>query len=149
MLRFLTVALVACAFAVPAVASGGLSCEANDSAAKLSVESGISNAGGGLFQLSGRLQLSNGAIARDLRDVSFERADATQFSYDGSTLRLVLYRERHTGEHATIKVSIDTKHTAGGGEYELAGTYEVAIHDYGASQEPVKFSGRAKCSLLY
>jgi hypothetical protein len=149
MLRFLTVVLAACAFVVPASASGGLACEVNDSAAKLRVESGISSAGGGLFQLSGRLQLSNGAIARDLRDVSFEKANATQYSYDGSALRLVLYRERQTGEHATLKVSIDTKHFAGGDDYELAGTYKVTIHDFGASREFVEFSGRAKCDLLY
>ena len=81
--------------ATPALASGGFSCEADDAAAKFTIEAGLSRgAGNGLFNFRGELELRGKDVAEDFRKSVFEPANLMQHWIDGKDLRLELYRER-------------------------------------------------------
>lgn len=145
--------LILCAglFAVsvfPAFASGGLSCEAEGGAAKITVESGVTRGmGSPVFNFRGSAVISDKAIAEDLRTTAFTDDHLAQYWLDGEDLRLVLYREREGDKpHGYVEITVLTK--ADGDEGGYAGTYELTAYD-GTGDDPegktVKLEGKIGC----
>jgi hypothetical protein len=132
----------------PAFASGGISCEAEDGAAKIAVESGVTRGmGSPVFNFRGSAVISDKAIAEDLRTTAFTDDHLAQYWLDGEDLRLVLYREREGDKpHGYVEITVLTK--ADGDEGGYAGTYELTAYD-GTGDDPegktVKLEGKIGC----
>ena len=130
----------------PAVASGGLSCSAEDEAVTLEVDAGMSRGmGGALFSLSGSAAIRDDSVRADLRETEFDLAHRAQYWFDGAGLKLLLYRE--TGDdaaHGYVTVRIDAARSdeEGGfaGDY-LVSVYDVEKEDGGGA----RFSGAVSC----
>jgi len=112
----------------PTFASGGLSCEVEDKAVKLLVESGVTRGmGGPVFNFRGTLEVLDEAVAGDFRRISFDQAHLPQYWLDGDELRLLLYREREGDKpHGYVHFVIETK-SVDEGSYE--GTYGLTVFD--------------------
>jgi hypothetical protein len=96
--------------AAPAMASGGLSCEGEDSRAKIFVESGMGRSIPGSFlNFQGKIEFSDKSIADDLRTMDIKREDLAENWLDDKTLKLHIYRER-TGDvpHGYVDLVINT-----------------------------------------
>lgn len=133
---------------VPAFASGGLSCEAEDGSAKIAVESGVTRGmGSPVFNFRGSAEVSDKTIAEDLRTTTFTDEHLAQYWLDSEDLRLVLYREREGDKpHGYVEITVLTK--AEGDEGSYAGTYALTVFD-GTGDDPegktVKFEGKIGC----
>jgi hypothetical protein len=140
--------LVATLAAGPALAAGGLSCEAKDKAVKFSVESGVTHGmGGPVFNFRGTLEVLDKAVAKDLRKISFSQAELTQYWLDADDLRLLLYRER-TGDkpHGYVSIEIKTK-SVDEGSYR--GRYGLTVFDTTEGSEGegkmINHEGKVSC----
>jgi len=70
----------------PALASGGLSCEAKGKQATLQVESGVTRGmGSPLFNFRGSAQIAARAVAPDLRKIAFSQENVAQYWLDEGT----------------------------------------------------------------
>ena len=135
-----------------AAASGGLSCEAEDAAVTLAIDSGITRGmGGPLFQFSGRVEIRDAGVAADLGATDFAQKHVPQYWFDGNTLKLLLYREREgDAPHGYVTVVIETEST-GDDEGGYAGDYRVSVYDMTDAKSgeaaTADFAGAVSCMV--
>jgi len=146
-MRF-AIAFAATLVALPAAASGGLSCQAEDDRVRLTVESGMTRGmGAPLFNFRGRLDVVNGEVRDVLRSTRFEREHVPQYWLDADGLKLRLYRETESGPHAYVEAAIIAGFDAE--TEELNGEYSIVIYDVGeddaAEARTVELSGPVSC----
>ncbi len=130
----------------PALASGGLSCEAKGRQASFEVQSGITRGmGSPLFSFRGSIRIAGKQVAADLRTLSFRQENVAQYWLDGRELRLVLYREREgSNPHGYVQVTLLARAT--GGEGEFKGSYSLTAFDTTGDRERTqKAEGRVTC----
>ena len=115
--------------ASPAIASGGLSCAADDEKAKFMIESGVTRGlGSPVFNFRGEINILDKAVADDLRKTSFDGTHLAQYWLDGANLNLHLYRERQGDKpHGYVDLVITTQPGDDGGSFH--GGYELSVFD--------------------
>lgn len=135
-----------------AAASGGLSCEAEDAAVTITIESGITRGmGSPLFEFSGRVAIRDAGVAADLRTTDFARQHVPRYWLDENALKLGLYREREgDAPHGYVAVTIETEST-GDDEGGYAGDYRVSVYDMPGTQSgeaaTAEFAGAVSCMV--
>jgi hypothetical protein len=139
-------ATVAMSFvAMPAVASGGLSCESEGGAATIVVESGVTRGmGSPVFNFRASVDIDDLSVAADLRMLEFDDEHLAQYWLDGEELKMVIYRER-TGDAPHGYVEIVMRTTAGEeGSYD--GSYALTVFDVtGGEGKTVTLDGSVSC----
>jgi len=137
--------------AVPADASAGLSCEADDKAVKLSVEAGFSRGlGDDVFSFKGNLAILTPGAPADFRTIEFEKDNLTQRWIDSRNLKLRIYRERAGEPHGYVDIVIEAWPRKGD-EIEFRGGYLLTIFDIpkpGADGKTSTLKGRVNCSVV-
>jgi hypothetical protein len=134
-----------------ASASGGISCSADDAAAKFELMAGVTRGmGGPVFSFQGDVEILDQTVAEDLRKLSFERSHLAQYWLDGEELRLLLYRERDGDKaHGFVELTIRTKVKGEADEGVYDGTYELQVFDTGDSSsaegKTQSFPGTVSC----
>lgn len=133
--------------ATPALASGGLSCEASGNGAVIAVESGVTRGmGGPLFNFRGTSEFASKEVEADLGKQSYADEHVAQYWLDGKDLRLVLYREREGDKpHGYVEITILTKQVEEG-SYE--GSYELTAFDTTGSDEGRRLELKGKISCF-
>ncbi|MBX3570373.1 MAG: hypothetical protein KF914_20090 [Rhizobiaceae bacterium] len=128
-MRAAMASIVMLACAGPAFASGGLSCEAKDEAARIEVESGVTRGmGGPVFNFRGSSEFVSEKVEADLGKQGYTDEHLAQYWLDGEELRLLLYRERDGDKpHGYVEITIRTKQIDDEGTY--AGSYELSAFD--------------------
>ena len=145
-MRAITIAMLM--LATPALASGGFSCEADDAAAKFTIEAGLSRgAGNGLFNFRGELELRDKDVAEDFRKSVFEPANLMQHWIDGKDLRLEVYRERSGDKpFAELTLLIEAVLVEEG---SYAGPYSLRLMDMtgdtSSEGRTITIEGKATC----
>ena len=126
-----TIALLAFALGVsPAMASGGLSCTADDDKVGFDIQAGVTRGmGGPVFSLTGELTIKGGDVAADLAKTAFARDNLAQYWLDGEELRLLLYKERAEGEFGSVELTIKTKTLGEEDEGSYAGEYALNVFE--------------------
>ena len=130
----------------PAMASGGISCEADDGNARISTSGGVSRGmGGALFSFDGSLEVNDPEIAEDLRKVEFAREHVAQYWLDGDGLKLKLYREREgDAPHGYVEATILSA-TSG----EDTGSFRIEVYDMtdvtDGEAKTASLSGKISC----
>ncbi len=132
-----------------AMATGGLSCVAEDDAVVMALDGGVSRGmGSALFSFTGRIELRSSDVAEDLRVSEFSREHVAQYWLDGDTLKLRLYREREGAPHGYVEAIVETMMDDDGNDQ---GEYIVAVYDMtdaiDGEVEPVQFTGAVACSV--
>lgn len=125
---------------LPAAASGGIGCEAEDASVKFSAESGVSRGmGGAFFNLKASLDIAMEGVPADLRKLTLD--DALTHSWlDGDELKLQFYVERQEGDFASVDFIVETTTIEEG---STAGTYVLTV--YGSGAEALSAEGRVSC----
>lgn len=147
-MRMILTSLAFLAGILPAAASGGLDCSADDKTVKMEMHGGVTRGmGGPLFQFEGSVQITDKAVADDLRSTKFEMDHVAQYWFDDKALNLGLYRERDAEKaHGYVDVTIRTHPSDDEGSY--VGTYEISVFDTtDSTSEPkdAKLSGKVEC----
>lgn len=147
-MRRLLPALAATVLTSPAMASGGLSCDASDQTVEIVIQSGITRGmGSPLFQFQGEIEIKNPAVSDTLRKTTFGREHVPQYWIDDEGLKLMLYRETETGPHGYVQLKIITGHD----EDDLTwdGEYAVNVSDVSgkgpSDPEFLEYSGPIRC----
>lgn len=130
-----------------AAASGGIWCDLEDKAVRISINSGVTHGmGGPLFNFDGKLEILDKTVPADLRKTEFRDAHVPQYWLDGTDLRLLLYREREGDKpFGSVELTILTK---ADDEGSYAGRYTLDVSDSSdASSEGKswKFEGDISC----
>jgi hypothetical protein len=137
--------------AIPAHASEGLSCEASDKAAKLSIGAGISRGvGSGFFSFKGELDILAPGTPKDFRKLAFGRDHLTQQWLDDRNLKLRIYREREGEPDGYVEIVIEAWPKKNSEDLEFRGGYLLTIFDIpkaGADGKTTILKGRINCSL--
>jgi hypothetical protein len=142
--------VVACKLAatVPAMASGGLGCNAEDQSVKLLIESGVTRGmGSPIFNFRARLEILGKNVAEDLRKIEFSQEHVAQYWLDAQSLKLLLYRERDAGKpHGLVELTIDTR---ADDEGSYVGPYRLTVFDTAGDTtgegKTVNLEGKADC----
>jgi len=130
----------------PAMASGGISCEADDGKARISISGGVPRGmGSALFSFNGLVELSDTAVAEDLRKIEFGREHVAQYWLDRDGLKLKLYREREGDvPHGYVEATIISP-TSG----EERGSFRVEAYEMtdatDGEAKTASFSGKISC----
>jgi hypothetical protein len=141
----LIVSLLACS---PAFASGGLSCDAEDEAVKISIGGGVTRGmGGSLFSFEGFVELRSAAVPEDRRHAPFQREHVAQYWLDERSLNLRLYRERGADmPHGYVELALMTQ--AGvDDEGTYGGRYELTIYDVDRNEGELRLEGPVSCMV--
>lgn len=128
-----------------AAASGGLSCDVEDKAARISVESGVTRGmGSPVFNFRASVQVLDPAVSEDLRKTGFD--GPVQYWLDNRNLRLVLYREREGDKpHGYVELTILTE-AGDDDEGVYGGDYKLAVFDYATgTDQSWAFEGKIGC----
>ena len=144
MVRLLGMALMS-VLTMPALASGGLSCETQGGAATVMVESGVTRGmGSPVFNFRASVDIADLSVAEDLRKLEFGDEHLAQYWLDGEELKMVIYRER-TGEapHGYVEIVM---RTAAGEEGSYEGSYTLNAFDMTDGEgKTVTFDGTVSC----
>lgn len=136
-------------FAMPAMASGGISCSVDDGKAKLELNGATSRGmGAAFFSFGAELVLADPEINEDLRKITFERAHLAQNWHDEKELKLRLYRERDGDKpHGYVELLIDTELSEEG---IFKGHYVADVYDMTDTKDSMaktaKIEGAVECS---
>lgn len=131
-----------------AFASGGIWCNADDTAVTFDVGAGVTRGmGGPTFNFRGDLEIKARPAGDSLRKTVFEDSNLTQYWLDGQELRLNIYREHEVAQKFnSVELTILTK-TSDEGVYD--GQYTLAVYDAAADTEqdgkPVEVTGKVFC----
>jgi hypothetical protein len=115
--------------AIPAAASGGLSCNVEDQSVKIVLESGVTRGmGSPVFNFAGSLEILDKTVVEDLRKSEFKDEHLAQYWLDYKSLKLLLYRERAGDKpHGYVELTIETQ--AGDEENTYNGSYKLVVFD--------------------
>jgi hypothetical protein len=148
-MRIVTAFAILAISAGNAMASGGLSCTVESNDLAMSLDGGVARGmGSALSSFSGKLEISSPGVGEDLRVTEFSREHVAQYWLDGEALKLRLYRERESGPHGYVEVSVET---AIGEERGGEGKYLISTHDmtnaFDGEAEPIRLTGPIACSV--
>jgi len=125
---------------LPAMASGGIACDAKDDQAAIAISSAVTRGmGSPLFNFTGSLKTHLNGIGEDLRSLSYEKDNVVQWWLDGEQLNLLLYVERQDEPFGSTELSITTR-AVDEGAYE--GEYAVVSYDADVRAE---VTGKISC----
>lgn len=146
-MRALVVLTLLLAGLMPAHASGGFSCEAQDASVKFEAGGGMGRSvGASLFNFNGEINVKLKGAPADFRDVKLKDSDVSQRWIDGKEVRLQLYREREEGLFGYVNLEILTKRVDEGsyvGRYEL--TISHVESEKATEAKTFKARGKVKC----
>ena len=146
-MRSVLVALTLATIATPALASGGIWCNAEDKAVRLSVESGMTRSiGGGFFNFRAGLDIRLPGTPKDFRSLKLDENDLPHHWIDDKEIKLLLYRERSEEPFGWVHLVIDTKAVDEG---SYAGTYTLTLSNLEPGQSEAKettATGPIECS---
>lgn len=130
-----------------AQASGGIGCEGRAGKTKFSIQSGVTRGmGSPVFQFAGTIETTEKAIQPDLRKVRLNDDQLAQYWLDGKELRMVLYKERATGDHGYVELTMLTKSV---GEGSYAGRFDILYYetkgDASGEGKTLKAAGKVSC----
>lgn len=133
-----------------ALASGGVSCEADDKNLTLSIESGVTRSmGSPVFNFRAEAALKLAKTPADMKTTAFEQANLAQYWLDGKDLRLVLYREREGDKpHGYVEITVLTKAKGEEDEGTYEGTYELTVFDGTGDGDPLMLDAKGKVSCF-
>lgn len=145
--RILALAALACLAAVPAQATGGISCTTEDRGAKFTIGSPIGRSTGGAFyQFGGELELRIANAAADFRKVTFTKDHLTQSWFDGRDLRMHVHFEREGEPHGTIDLTVEARGNADAETWR--GRYVLSVGEtVNGEFRSRRITGRASCSV--
>lgn len=151
MSRITIIPLALSLFASPAMASGGLSCTADDGKVGFDIQAGVTRGmGGPVFSLAGELTIKGGDVAADLAKTKFERDNLAQYWLDGEELRLLLYKERAEGEFGSVELTVRTKALGEEDEGSYAGDYALQVFEStgegSGDSRTTDFAGKVECT---
>lgn len=131
-----------------AFASGGLSCETEKGETRIELGGGVTRGlGGPLFNFRGSAEVTDAAVADDLKRTSFEQEHVRQYWLDQNELRLGIYREREADkEFGYVELVVMTKSTDEEGTF--AGDYVLTVSDMTGQSSEAKtktFKGELSC----
>lgn len=127
----------------PACASGGVWCDVDDGAVTFSVHAATTRGSGAVFDLEGKVELKGTNASGEWANTAFSRNDLAQFWFDGSELRLLLYKE-NTGEPFS-DLTVEIRASSGDDEDGYDGRYSLRVYradDAGT----VELEGEVSCS---
>ena len=107
------------AAAVPASASGGLWCDAEDQSLKFEASTGVTRGTGAFFQFKGMLEVKLDGVPEDLRNLPLDGMLIHSW-LDADEAKLQFYFERRDGEFASVDLTVETERVEEGeyrGEY--------------------------------
>ena len=145
--RLLALPLLACLSATPALASGGVLCEADDRGAKFSIGSPVGRStGGALYQFSGEIEVRGPTVAEDFRKITLAREHLTQSWFDARELKMHVHFEREAEPHGTVDLTVEVR---GPREAETwRGRYVLSIGEtVNGEFRSRRITGRATCSV--
>ncbi len=129
MKRCLAAAFTLAAFSIPASASSGFSCEAEDkNVAKLVIEGATPRSGGSLINFGAALEIEAG------RAIEFKRPDVKGFTWNASALKVRIAKRAN---NESVEVVVDAMRNKND-EGEYTGSYAVRAGK-------LTRSGRVKC----
>jgi hypothetical protein len=145
--RILALAALACLSAVPAQATGGISCNAEDRSAKFSIGSPIGRStGGAFFQFEGTLEVRVANVAEDFRKVTFIKEHLTQSWFDARDLKMHVHFEREGEPHGTIDLTVEARGNADAETWR--GRYTLSIGESVDGEfRTRRVTGRVSCSV--
>jgi len=124
------------AAAAPAVASGGIGCEATDQNLSFQTDIGMTRGSGGFFSIRTALDVALPGIPDDLRKLSLENALLHSW-VDGDEIKLHFYVERQEGPFASLDFVIETTMMEEG---DYRGGYVLTVYE--AQDDMAPDSGR-------
>ncbi|WP_439573715.1 hypothetical protein [Phreatobacter sp.] len=145
--RLIALTALALLSAMPAHASGGISCTADDRASKFTIGSPIGRStGGAFFQFEGTLELRAANVAEDFRKVSFIKEHLTQSWFDARDLKMHVHFEREGEPHGTIDLTVEARGNADAGTWR--GRYVLSIGETVDGEfRSRRITGRVACSV--
>ena len=138
---------LACLSSAPALATGGISCEAEDRSAKFTIGSPIGRSTGGAFyQFAGELELRIANVANDFRKVTFTKDHLTQSWFDARDLKMHVHFEREGEPHGTIDLTVEARGNADAETWR--GRYALTIGEtVNGEFRTRRIAGRVSCSV--
>jgi len=132
-------------------ATAGVSCRAKDASVKFGLTAAFGRGlGGGMANFGAVLQILRGA-PEDLRNVRFEREEASQVWFYDRDLKFQLHHERPSGGPAGyVDLVVETRQSRGDeslyrGGYVLRATYTDATA--GVHEKSLELRGRVQCGV--
>lgn len=113
------------AASIPATASGGLSCEADDADVRFAVATGVSHTIGSFFNFRVTLEIAVDGVPAELRSLELDRDALIHSWLDADEARLWLHHERAAGDFASVDLVIETEAAGEDGDYR--GTYRLTV----------------------
>lgn len=134
------------AASVPAAASGGLGCEAEDANLRFSIDTAVSRGmGGAFFNLRASLDIAVEGVPDDLRKLTLD--DALTHSWlDGDEVKLQFYVEREEGDFASVDFTVETR--AAGEDGEHRGDYALTVFAAGSGGDPQTLSAQGAVACM-
>ena len=145
--RILALAALACLSAIPAKATGGVSCTAEDRGAKFTIGSPVGRStGGAFFQFEGELALRGANVAEDFRKVTLGKDHLTQSWFDARDLKMHVHFERSGEPHGTIDLTVEARGNADAETWR--GRYVLSIGEtVNGEFRTRRLTGRVSCSV--
>lgn len=151
-MRFILAALSLVLTASAASASGGIGCEASDTAVKLTIQSGVTRGmGSPLFQFQAEAEVLDPKAPEHLRKTAYTDENVSQYWLDGESLKMVLYRETEGDlPHGYVMVTILTTTSDNPDDEGIYnGEYQLSVYDVGtdSAAEPlqIEHNGTVSC----
>jgi autotransporter translocation and assembly factor TamB len=146
--RLLASTLLAClACASPALASGGVSCTAEDRGAKFSIGSPVGRStGGALYQFAGEIEVRGPSVAEDFRKITLAASHLTQSWFDARDLKMHVHFEREAEPHGTVDLTVEVRGRAEAPTWR--GRYTLSIGETVDGEfRTRRITGRVTCSV--
>lgn len=119
---------------LPAAATGGLWCNADDGNLTFAARTGLSDGiNGGFLNFAADLQIKLAGVPSDLRSLHFDQAAISQRWLDVKDFKLRLYRERDSGPSAYAVLVVLTTAVSEGA---YRGHYELSIFAMKSADDP-------------
>ena len=132
----------------PAVATGGLWCNADDATLTLAVQSGLGHGiDQGFLRFSADLQIKLDGVPADFRKLHLGKDGISQSWLDNDEFKLRLYRQRERGPSGYVVIDLATK-AAAEGDYRGRYTLTVFAMEASTASKPKSWeqSGAVTCS---
>jgi hypothetical protein len=134
----------------PAVASGGLFCNAEDGSLTFSVQAGLTRGNGAFFNFRGELHARQPDVPKELRDLKLASRDLIQHWLDEREAKLLIYRERTAAPYGSVSLRVETRHADTDEEGSYEGSYVLTVSYVegkpGSEAKVVEAHGKATCS---
>jgi len=133
---------------VPARATGGVWCNAEDASVRFAMRSGLSHGiNGGFLSFQADLDVKLKAVPEDFLHLHFDDAGVSQRWLDDKVFKLRIFRERETGPSGDLVFLVETTRIREGeyrGRYELTIGSMQSAQDYKGTQWHAR--GKVSCS---